>query len=198
MTWSELYQLSRPHRLRTALFRVVMVSAICALVSVAPLVVLWHAPSLVMGLFAIFAVGIALMVSIAFLREGLRNYRDDPLVLVGRVVQRGAVWDTDSGGPTDVGVMRFVLVFRVTIDAREAFRLDREGRRTPAPEHAKRHVIDQPKWYRRLKLGEETLLVCVPRSTDPAMSLPRAEWPEQGLGVEEPAASRRQSQDHRE
>src|SRR5262249_44122262 len=91
--------------------------------------------------------------------------------LFGKVVQRGGVWGSDSGGLADSPARRLTHTRRVTVDVREAFFVDRAGNRRLAPAHVGRHEIDQPWWESQADLGEEVALLCLPGSTDPVLKL---------------------------
>jgi hypothetical protein len=182
MTWSELYEASRPHRLRGALFRVGVTGFIVVFIGTVAGVGSLYATDPVARYFPWVLVPLMLLVWGAFLLEGLRDVREPPVVLVGRVVHRGPTWGTDSGGPADVGVTRFVVTPRVSVEVREAWEVDAAGNARPRPDRLGRFDIDQVRWYRSLRQGDEVALVCLPRSTDPVMrvdpaSLERAPWP---------------------
>lgn len=161
MDWKAVYVQSRPHVLRGARFRVIAVSAIGLFI-----LAIWAALSPLGWAFFGALAFIGLIVA-AFVREARHDARLPPLVLIGTVVDKGLRRFTDSGGPTDAAATRFGVSPRVTIAVREAFDLAADGTRTPRPDEQTEHVIEQLRWYRSLEAGDEVVLVCLPRSTDP-------------------------------
>jgi hypothetical protein len=153
----------RPRQRRFAALRPV----VCALIATPFLIIAVVKPHVVTAGAAVIPV----LVFVAFFREAQRNARGDPLVIRGRVIQCGGLWDTDSGGMVDAPAQRVAYVWRVTIEVREACFVDDAGQRRPAPEHVGRCEIDQPWWVKQVELGEEVALVCLPGSTDPLLKL---------------------------
>ncbi|MBI2895960.1 MAG: hypothetical protein HYY06_20550 [Deltaproteobacteria bacterium] len=160
MNWKAVYVESRPHVLRGSRFRVIGVSAIGG-----SILVIWALAGGVGWSFAGGAAIVAVVVA-AFAREARENARLPQLVLIGSVVDKGMRRFTDSGG-VDGPAHRVGVSPRVTIAVREAFDLAEDGTRTSRPDEQKEHVIEQLRWYRALEAGDEVVLVCLPKSTDP-------------------------------
>jgi hypothetical protein len=168
MDWAKVHRDSAARIRRGALRRLAAVSAIVLLFlgvgaglwlsgAVAPL---W------LGLFT----AVPALVAVAFGREALSNLSDDPVVLLGTVGARGpAVTNQVSDADVGTGASR---VLRVVFQTEEAFELSASGERRPRPDLVAAHTIDQPGWYRELKPGERTALVCPSRSLDPVMKVP--------------------------
>jgi hypothetical protein len=88
-------------------------------------------------------------------------------------VDKGLRKFTDSGGPGDVAATRIGVSPQITLAVHEAFDLAADGTRAPRPDEQKEHVIQQLRWYRELEPGEDVVLVCLPKSTDPVFKVPR-------------------------
>lgn len=166
MDWKSVYLQSRPHVLRGSRLRAFGVGGIGAF-----LLLVWGALGRV-DLWFVAAAGVVAVVLAAFVREARENARLPPLVLIGKVVDKGLRKFTDSGGPTDAAATRMGVSPRITIAVREAFDLAADGTRTPRPDEQKDHVIEQLRWYRTLEAGDEVVLVCLPKSTDPVYRVP--------------------------
>jgi hypothetical protein len=174
LRWSQIRDAARARQRRMAALR----PGVCAIIAVPLLILAAMRPSIVTALLAVVPV----LVFVAFLREAMREAREDPLVIRGRVIQRGGVWGTDSGGMVESPALRVVYTRRVTIEVREAWFVDGRGQRRPASEHVGRFETELPQWVNRVDLDEEVALLCLPRSTDPILKLDVA-WLE-GSGSE--------------
>lgn len=181
LAWSQLHEAVRQRRWRIAALR----PLVCAVIAIPFLILAAVQPSW----FTVALPVMPLVVFIAFLREAQRNVRGDLLVLRGRVIQCGGTWDTDAGGVLEAPANRVVYVWRVTLDVREAWSVDRAGARTPAPARRGRFEIDQPWWVKQVELGEEVALLCLPASTDPLLKLDLAALDASAPGAGATAAS---------
>jgi hypothetical protein len=161
MDWQRVYLDSRPHVMRGSINRVLAVGGIS---------------SFILTMFAIvvrdllvFAGAFAFLAFIvgAFWREAVRNGRKSPLVLVGRVTDKGMRGFKDSGGLADAPATRLGVAPQITLQVQEAFDLAPDGTRRPRPEQATEHVIRQIRWYRALERDQQVVLVCLPETTDP-------------------------------
>lgn len=161
MDWQRVYLDSRPHVMRGAINRVLAVGGISSFILTMCAVVVRD--------LLVFAGAFAFLAFIvgAFWREAVQNGKKPPLVLVGRVTDKGMRGFQDSGGLADAPATRSGVTPQITLQVQEAFDLAPDGTRNPRPDQVSEHVIRQVRWYRALEKDQEVVLVCLPETTDP-------------------------------